>query len=462
MSKIVDKVYSFLPVWLQNVGISAYGYYWYKRRFGGVFKAELKAYNEREFYTKHQWDSYQTEELRKLLVHAFDHVPFYTEKYTNHGITREFLQNIQLAEINKLPFLEKEELRKYGTTTLLSKIKDSSGEFYGSSGTTGTPTQIYFSKPFHQKWSAAFESRIRKWAGIDYKTPRGMIGGRRVLPGSSNKKPFYRYNWFEKQVYFSAYHISPSTVENYLHGIKKYKLEYMNGYAVSNYSLAKFLVDGKYDVPKLKAVITSSEKLNPEMREVFQQAYGCKTFDSYSGVEACGLISETEKGELLVSPDVGIMEFLDSNGNEVKPGEAGEIISTGLINYDQPLIRYRIGDTAILSKTQETATGHAMIKIDEIQGRIEDKVVAKDGREMVRFHGLYINIPHLITAQIIQNDYDVFTFNLVVEEDFDPAYEEIIIKRLESQVGKVKTTFNHVSEIPKSANGKFRAVISEL
>ena len=276
------------------------------------------------------------------------------------------------------------------------------------------------------------------------------------------KPPFYRYNIFEKQTYFSAYHISESTAANYLKGIEKNKVSYMTGYAMSNYFLANMFDKLSLSVPPLKAVITSSEKLTPEMRAVLEKVYQCKTFDSYSGVEACGLISETIAGELLVSPDVGILEVLDTNGNDTLSGQRGEVISTGLLNFDQPLIRYRIGDVVELAENQVTKSGIEMPIIKQIGGRVEDKIVGKDGREMVRFHGLYINVPHLITAQIIQESYDDFVFNLVVEPGFSKEQETIIHKRLQSQLGEVNTTFNRLTEIPKNKNGKFQAVISKI
>ena len=75
------------------------------------------------------------------------------------------------------------------------------------------------------------------------------------------------------------------------------------------------------------------------MRESIERAFLCKVYDGYSGVEACGLISENKSGELLFSPDTGILEVIDNDGNQVLNGESGEVISTGLLNYDQPLIK---------------------------------------------------------------------------------------------------------------------------
>ena len=105
-----------------------------------------------------------------------------------------------------------------------------------------------------------------------------MIGGRRILPDAQPSPPYYRYNFIEKQVYFSAYHLTPLAVKNYVEGIKKYSVEYMVGYAFSNYLLAKLIVEQGIQVPELKAVLTSSEKLTKEMRDTFRKAYNCKAF----------------------------------------------------------------------------------------------------------------------------------------------------------------------------------------
>ncbi|MFN4299836.1 MAG: phenylacetate--CoA ligase family protein [Thermaurantimonas sp.] len=462
MALFQDKIYPNLPVFAQNLAITAYGYYWHKRRFGGIFHQELRKFKERENFTVQQWRDYQTVELRKLLVHAFETVPLYRERYSALGFTKSQFERFELEDLSKLPFLTKEDLRRYGTTTLLSSKREKGGQFFSSSGSTGTPTRILFSLPFHQRWSAAYEARIRHWAGVDRFHSRGMIGGRRVLPKADAKPPFHRYNWVEKQVYFSAYHLAPKNVIFYLDAIYKHKVKYMTGYAMSNFFLANMISEQSLKAPELLAVITSSEKLTNEMRKTLSQVYGCKVYDGYSGVEACGLISETSFGELLVSPDVGIMEIINEYGEPVKPGETGEIISTGLLNYDQPLIRYRIGDTVTLSNNQKSQCGRNMPVIKEINGRVEDKIVGPDGRQMVRFHSLYVDISGLVAAQIIQEKINKFTINLVVDSTYKSSSEQVIIKRLKSQLGEVDVDFYYMDEIPKNTNGKFQAVISRL
>ncbi|NMB64991.1 MAG: phenylacetate--CoA ligase family protein, partial [Spirochaetes bacterium] len=344
MPIVKQVIYQYSPLAIQNLMISVYGYYWHNRRYGRIFEKELLNFKLREKFTYSEWENYQNEQLRSILAHAFHNVPLYKEKYTKYGIGPSDIKSFTIRDLFKLPPLEKEELRQFGTTKLLSTQREKGGIFLSSSGSTGTPTKILFSRNFHQKWQAAMEARVRNWAGITKDNPRGMIGGRRIIPSAYSKPPFYRYNFFEKQVYFSAYHISPSNLKGYISAFEKYPIDYMTGYAFSNYILAQIIANEGIKVPKLKAVITSSEKLTEGMRKTLEKVYNCKTYNSYSGVEACGLISENEFGELLISPDVGILEVLKPDGTPCMPGETGEIFSTGFLNYDQPLIRYRIGD----------------------------------------------------------------------------------------------------------------------
>lgn len=456
------SVYPVLPLPLQHMAVSAYGWKWKRRRYGGIFSEEYKGFKNRESYTFDQWNEYQTIKLRKLLLHAFDTVPYYNNAFKERRITRVSLEKFELADLKLLPLLDKETLRKEGAGLLLSVKPESSGSFFSSSGSTGTPTRILYSNSFHQRISAAYETRVRNWAGVDRFTPRGMIGGRRVVPEGFSQAPYGRYNFFEKQLYLSAYHISRSTAPHYLEQLRNYNCQYMVGYAMSNFFLARFFDELKFEIPEMKAVITSSEKLTWEMRQVFQKVYNCKSFDGWSGVENCGLISETEQGELLVSPDVGILEVLDAEGNPVKPGQRGELICTGLLNNDQPLIRYRIGDSLSLRENQVTICGRHMLVVDEIFGRMEDVVIGNDGREMVRFHGIFTDLNSVVKGQIVQRSLDGIEVNIETTGTMSQSDKQTISQRLISQLGEIRIEFYEMRRIPLGANGKFRAVISHV
>lgn len=460
--KFLEKLYGNFPVPLQNIGISIFGLYWYKRRFGGVFQRELKLSLEREYFSYSEWDVYQLTILRNLLVHAFETVPYYQELFRNLGHTKSDLEAFTFNDLFSLPLLNKEIYQKYGTSKLLSESLESSGEFFSSSGSTGTPTRTFYSLRMHQTYFSIFESRINYWAGIHHKVRRGVIGGRRIIKDGNGSSPYYRYNFVEKQTYFSAYHISPSTVCDYVKGMFEHKVEYMTGYASANYHLAKLIEEQGIKAPKLKAVITSSEPLTEEMRHTFYRVYGCKTFNSYNGVEVCNLISECEFGSLHIIPDVGIVEIIGENGKPVAPGETGEIISTGLLNFDQPLIRYRMGDLVTLSKNQQCPCGRNMPVVDEIVGRIEDSVIGLDGRRINRFHSIFVNIMSIKEAQVVQINISDFVINLVVEEKLNAEEINLINNRMRSQLGEINIQIKYLKEIPRTKNGKFKSVISML
>ena len=456
-----QKVYPYLPVQLQNFAISVFGYHWQRRRFGGIFKQELVEFKKRESFSKQQWELYQVQQLRDLLVHSYNTVSYYKQLFDSSGLNPAKLKAFELSDLKTIPLLEKNTLRRLGKTDLISSEREPGGTFFSSSGSTGTPVNILFSLKTHQKISAIYEARVRNWAGIKYTDSRAMIGGRRIVPTADANPPYYRYNFFEKQLYFSAYHLSKTNAENYFEGLRKYKPAYIVGYATSNYILAKYFRESGLVPPKMKAVLTSSEKLTNEMRKVLMDVYQCKVYDAWSGVEWCGLISENEYGQLLISPDCAIVEVIKGDGTHALPGEEGELVCTGFLNFDQPLIRYRIGDRVKLAKDQTAKCGRNFPVVEEIIGRNEEVVVGADGRQMVRFHGVFLDLPNVMRAQVVQDSLHDFTVN-VETDGLTNDERESIKKRLESQLGKIHLQINEVKQIPVGNNGKFKAVISKV
>jgi phenylacetate-CoA ligase len=458
--KLLQDLYRHSPLYLQNIYISMYGYYWNNRRFGGEFKDFLKGFKERESYSHEQWHEYQTIQLRNLLTHAFTSVPFYNELYKKHGFKEVQFKKFELSQLHKLPYLTKEDLRKFGQSGLISKSRNRALNYYSSSGSTGTPVKIAYSTKFHQMISAAMEARVRNWAGVTLSTPRGMIGGRKIVLNPSSNGPYYRYNSAERQTYFSAYHISPSTAGEYCKGIIKNEVEYMTGYAMSNYLLAKLFQEQGIKPPRMKAVITSSEQLTFKMRNVLEEVYQCKVYDSYSGVENCALISQHPSGDLLISPDVGIVERTEESFSSTDGSY--EIACTGLLNYDQPLIRYKIGDRLTFDNSRESFSQLNFPKVSNISGRVEDVIYTEDGKQMVRFHAVFVDLPSVIEAQVLQHSYTSFTVKVVSGGDLSESLISIIRERMFNQLGKVDLLIKRVSSIPRTSSGKFKSVISEV
>lgn len=454
-----ERVYRSLPITFQNFAVSLYGAYWKRRRFGGVFKKELEGFKRREFFEPDQWETYQIKKLRELLLHSNNEVPFYRNCFMELGLKESHLKQFNLDDLRNLPLLTKEHLRTEGSKGLLANTREPGGTFFSSSGSTGKPVKILFSNRMHQRWSAAFEARIRNWAHVDNKDARAMVGGRIISP--DHNPPFYRYNSSEKQVYFSIYDLSPKNIESYYEGFLKYRPTYLTGYATSVYNMALFFKEAGFDMPKLKSVITSSEKLTVKMRSDLSTWFNCSVYDSYSGIEACGLISEKD-GTLFSSPDVGILELLDKNGQPVKEGQEGEMVWTGLINFDQPLIRYRIGDLAIQASRENGAGGVNMPMVREIVGRTDDVLEMSDGKRISSFNRFFADIEGIQAAQVIQSSTDTILVRFIKSDDLQKFSLESMKRAFDERLGEVNISFEEVDHIQPESNGKVKSVISNL
>lgn len=459
MASVFDRIYARSPVWLQHIAISAYGLAWKQRRYGGKFTDYVNHFSEHESFTPAQWQAYQTEQLRLLLLHAKQHVPYYTTLFARLGLKECDLQNFQLSDLSQLPILEKEQIRSQPELFVSRNINPKLLHTYHTSGTTGTPLAIKSTTDTDRRNQAIYEARVRQWAGVNYLMSRAMIGGRIVVPQAEAQPPFWRYNIVERQLYLSAFHIAPQNVHDYVQALNRFRPDYLVGYASSHYFLARMIGEMGIEVYQPKAILTSSEKLTTEMRATIEQVYRCPVFDGYSGVEACCLISECEHHHLHESPEMGIIELVDNMGQPVRTGEYGEIIATGLFNRDQPLIRYRTGDLTAAS-TEDCPCGRQMRVFSEIIGRLEDTVIGNDGREMVRFHGIFVGLSNVIEGQVIQETHTNFLLNLVVTSMFGDKDRAEIYRRFQERLGNVNLKFEYVAQIPKTQRGKFRAVIS--
>jgi phenylacetate-CoA ligase len=452
-----DKLYSSLPVWGQHATVSLYGMYWYVLRFGPGYSNFVKDYLHRENFTKDQWDMWQQAQLKNLLLNCAEQVPYYRDTWTDAQ-----KHAAKDGDLQALPLLEKEPLRSSVKLFLRDDIHPFHPQLFYTSGSTGTPISTYYTLSELRESLALRETRSARWADVSFKLPRATFSGRMVEPNPESMGPFHRYNAIEKQVYFSAFHLRLDTAHQYIDALKRYHIQWGTGYAVSFYLLACFMLDQKISPPGLKAIITTSEKLTDEMRTVIEKAFNCKVYQEYSTVENAVFASECEYQKLHISPDVSIVEILRTDGSPCTPGEIGEVVVTPLTRYYEPLIRFRIGDLAAWDD-KPCPCGRSMPVIREVVGRIEDIVIGPDGRQMVRFHGIFVNQPHVREGQIIQEALDHIRAKVVVTDGFGEHDINDIIHRIQQRLGAtVQVTVEPVSFIPRTQAGKFKAVISLL
>jgi len=251
-------------------------------------------------------------------------------------------------------------------------------------------------------------------------------------------------------------------VPHYLDSLSRYRIGYLYGYSSSLYELAQeALRQGRNDL-KMKVALTNAEPLFDYQRQTIELAFQCPVRETYGMAEIVTAASECEHGGLHLWPDVGQAEIM-SDDPQNGEGRAGDLVCTGLLNVDMPLIRYRVGDRVSMASQREScACGRTLPLLESIEGRLDDVLFTRDGRRIGRLDPVFKNGLPIREAQIIQVSLDQIRVRYVPEAEFTPVSADSLIARLRAHLGNVHVTLERVDEVPRTANGKFRAVICEL
>ncbi len=106
-----------------------------------------------------------------------------------------------------------------------------------TSGTTGTPLDVWRSRDTVRAWYALFEARWRRWYGVSRHDRWTILGGQLVTPVKQNSPPFWVWYAGLNQLYMSSYHLSPQHIAYYTNALKRYDVKYIWGYTSALYEL---------------------------------------------------------------------------------------------------------------------------------------------------------------------------------------------------------------------------------
>jgi phenylacetate-CoA ligase len=458
MGGIAERLYTRSPIWLQQALVATYGCWWYRRRFGRRFHRLVEELRDREHWRSEQFRSFQEEALGILLT-AARRSPYYRHVFAELGIRTA---SEPFAALHRAPILTKETLRDNARNLLTQNLPPRGTLRFKSSGTTGTPTEIYYPPDHHAFEMAVPEARNLNWAGLTYSDRRIMFGVRKVCHFQQKKPPFWRFSPAENMAYASIYHLSSEFLPYYIDLLRVYRPAILMGYPSALNTIASYVLNRNEALPAIRAVFTTSETVTPATRERIETAFGCRIYDRYCAVEMCVFASQCEYGRYHVSPEVGIVEILDSAGKSAAPGVMGEVICTGLRNTLQPLIRYRIGDIARWAINQNCQCGREMPILESVDGRYEDMCYTPDGREMLRFDTVFKGVDNIREAQVVQETLGLFRIYVVPAFGFSVREAETITRNMEMHVGNVRVEVHVVDEIQRTSAGKFRAVVCKL
>jgi phenylacetate-CoA ligase len=417
--------YGSLPVWAQTLAVNFASARNFKVKYGGVFRGWLADLERDEKKSRDEMLHQQQIALRHLLEYATEHVPAYKGRSPGN--------------LSEWPILEKATIAARPETFLSDEFNRRDLMELHTSGTTGTPLAVCFSKEYHQI-EMAFRWRHKAWGGVPFLSSSAYVSGHPVVPGSQTKPPFWRWDNVEKRLLCSSYHLTPENLASYNAAFQKYRPDFIHGYPSSLFLLGGY---------RPKAVFTASETLLDFQRAAIEKNFGTKVFNWYGNTEMTCNIVECAAGNLHYRTDYGVLELLAD----------GTMIVTGLNNRAMPLIRYRVGDRAV-AKAGMCSCGCAFPLIERIEGRVEDYVRTPDGRYIGRLDHLFKDARHVREAQIVQERVDEIVIRIVKEPGFD---ERVVLNEARQRLGEtIKIRFVYVDAIERTAAGKFRFIVSQL
>lgn len=451
------------PAALKNLFGTVYGHYLNRWRYGPRSEALVSEALERESWSAERWSTWQDERLAALLHGAAANVPYYREHWRGRRAKGD---TSPVDRLENWPLLDKTTVRA-NATALIAEHTDPKSLFkLETSGTSGTPITTWRSREAMRQWYALVEARWRRWYGVSRFDNWAILGGQEVTSVDRTEPPFWLWNGAGNQLYMSSLHIKPKNISAYVGALTDHKVIHLYGYSSSLAELSRMALDQGLKLPRLKAVVTNAEPLEPFQRAVIAEAFGPNVHTSYGMSEAVAAASECAEGTLHLWPEAGVVEvFADEADVKVTDGSSGRLVCTGLLNTDMPLIRYVIGDRGALAPTgaahSACGCGRSMPRLTGLEGRNIDSLVTADGRKVFWVNPVLYGLP-IFEGQIVQEAVDRIVVNFVPASGFDDSTQQEIAARLRLRLGSVDVRFERMEVIPRGANGKFRAVVNRL
>ena len=455
---INQTLYYAMPVAAQNVLVSAYGYYLKRKRRGSGGDAVRALIAESRSWSRDQVAGHQSRELARILDRCASAIPYYREVWARAGIRPSQIRRAE--DLPQLPVLPKETVRRQGASLMAPDIRPYWTQY--TSGSTGTPVVVHVNARTYQLVHALLE-RHESDCGVGPDDLRATFAGRMVQPAERLTPPFWRYNHAQRQLLFSAYHLSERTLPYYVEELARRQPAEIIGYPSAISMVAAHInAAGRPGLVRPRVVVTNSETLFGWQREAIERAFGCQVRDYYGSAEALVFAPQCAAGAYHFDPLLGIAEIVDDRGRPVERGQAGRLLCTTLTNDSMPLVRYEIGDSAV-RLDGPCRCGSALDGAREILGRQDDAIFTPDGRAVGRIDHIFKGVTGIQECQVVQETLNAVRLLIVADETFDARQEQLLRENARARLGDaIRVELVPVPAIPRRRAGKFRGVLSRL
>ncbi|WP_017753430.1 phenylacetate--CoA ligase family protein [Calidifontibacillus oryziterrae] len=330
--------------------------------------------HEIETVNREEIEKLQLERLRTTVERVFNNVPFYQEKLVERNVTPSSIKGLE--DIAKLPFTKKQDLRNHYPFGLFAVDRKEIVRIHGSSGTSGKPTVVAYTRNDIKNWSEIIARAIV------------IAGGR---PGEVLHNA-YGYGLFtgglglhygSEILGMCTVPISGGNTDRQITLIEDFEPTVICCTPSYVLNIAEHMEDLGKDPRKssLKYGIFGAEPWSEEMRKTIEEKLAIKACDIYGLSEVMGpgvsVECHQEQNGLHVAEDHFLVEVIDPETLEAVPdGEDGELVFTSLTKEAFPVIRYRTGDIASINR-EKCKCGRTTLRMSRVKGRLDDMIIIR-------------------------------------------------------------------------------------
>jgi len=315
----------------------------------------------------------QSERLAKLAEYVYSNSPFYQQRFDQHKIKPDSIKTIE--QITDLPFTTKIDLRDNYPFGMFSVPQKGITEIHVSSGTTGNPTVVGYTKEDIKLWSDVM-ARALCCAGAEPDDTIQIAYGYGLFTGGLG------FHYGSLEMGLTTIPASSGQTKRQLKIMQDFKpriLACTPSYALYMAEQAKELgIDPRKSSWKIG--IFGAEPWSDSMRDEIENLWDMLATDVYglSEIIGPGVAQECpHKDGLHIFSDVFFPEIIDpATDQPVEPGQDGELVITTLTKQGIPLIRYRTRDIVSMN-IEKCRCGRTSPRISKIKGRTDDMIIIR-------------------------------------------------------------------------------------
>ncbi|DAC72924.1 MAG TPA: phenylacetate--CoA ligase family protein [Thermoplasmata archaeon] len=411
-----------------------------------------------QWWTSEQLLEYQNERLRKLIIHAYENVPFYRCSFDTIGLQPSDICSVN--DLHKLPFVTKELARNNIDDLRARNYPRHRFESMSTGGSTGDPLTFFIEKGKTAASHFAFYSMTLERALC-------RLTHRYLFIVQSNE--FWKKQAFGRILRLSPYSLREENVQILFEKIRRVNPKYIIGFP-SAISLLGHLIIKKGDnlFSELRGILCSGETLYEWQRKFLENVYRCKVFSFYNQSEQVVFAATCECSDSYhVFPEYGVTELIDEDGQLItQEGKKGEIVGTGFTNDIFPFIRYRTGDIGVYTNHHCSCCGRQYPLLKKIEGRTQEFIINKTGNALP-MTGMYAIVPsssNLVKEyQFFQQGPGELILKIVRCKGFTDSDEQLIVQRLTKTLGSgFHITVKYVDAVKRTPGGKVQFLVKSI